>query len=70
VTGRVRDDVGILAIGVAEVVFQRIEQHAGHEASRRDRSAGVTGGRHVVVKKSTERAIEEVERLEAPGLVG
>src|SRR5665647_2055193 len=50
VAGGVRQDVGVLAVGIGEVVVEAVEQDPGHEASRRDRAARMPRGRHVVVE--------------------
>ncbi len=66
----VRDDVGVLAVGRGELVLGRVEQDARDETSRGDRAAGVARHRHVVVEKRAQRAVEEVEALEARQLLG
>ena len=70
VAGGVRDDVGVVAIGIAEVVVDGVEEERRDEAARRDRAAGMARGRHVVVEQRAERAVEQVERLEVRELVG
>ena len=64
VAGRVADQVGVRPVRVAELVVERVEEHGGDEASRRDRAAGVARRGHVVEEEGAERAVEEVERLE------
>ena len=39
VARRVRQDIGVFAVGRGEVVVEAVEQDAGHEAPRRDRTA-------------------------------
>ncbi len=70
VARRVRDDVGVVAIGVSEVVVEAVEEDAGDEAPRGDGAAGVPRHRHVVVEHGAERPVEQVESLEVGQLVG
>ena len=64
VAGRVRDQVGVLAIRVRKVVAQGVEQQPLHEAARGDRAARVAGHRHVVVEQGAQRAVGQVEGFE------
>ena len=64
------DDVGVLAVGLAEVVVQAVEEERLHEAPRGDRAAGVARGGHVVEEQGAERAVDEVDGLEVGELLG
>ncbi len=69
VTRRVGDDVGVGAVGLRELVVHRVEEDPGHEAPGGDRAPGVARHRHVVVEERAQRAVEEVDRLEAGQLL-
>ena len=69
VARRVGDDVGVRAVGLRELVVHRVEEDPRDEAARGDRAAGVARHRHVVVEERAQRAVEEVDRLEARELL-
>ena len=69
VAGRVREHVGVVAVGGAQVVVERVEEQRGGEAPRRDGAPGMTRGGHVVEQQGAQRPVEQVEGLEG-GQVG
>ena len=70
VAGGVGDDVGVLAVGLPEVVVERVVEERGDEPARRDRAAGMARGGDVVEEQRAQRAVDEVERLEVAELLG
>ena len=54
VPGRIGDDVGVLPVGLRQVVVERVEEERGHDASGGDRAARVARGGHVVVEEGAE----------------
>jgi hypothetical protein len=70
VPGRVRQDVGVVAVGVAQVHVQRAEQQAGGDAPRRDGSARMSRLRHVVVQDRAQRPVDEIELLQRADVLG
>ena len=70
VSGGIREHVGVVTIGAGQVVVETVEQDRLRETPRRDRTAGVARGRHVVEQQGAQRTVEQIEGLEGGQLGG
>ena len=64
VPGGVGNEIGVFAVRVRKVEEDAAEGQRGDEATGRNRSAGMSGLRHVVVHRRTEGSVDEIELLQ------
>ena len=62
----IRYDVGILAVGVGDVIVQAVENDPGYKASGGYRSAGMPGRRNVVVQHGAQGPVHQVKLFKMP----
>ncbi len=57
----IRDDVGIRAVGVGDVIVQAVENDPGYKASGGYRSAGMPGRRNVIEQHGAQGPVHQVK---------